>query len=120
MRLLEAAGARGVFGRKGLVTALEQTTYTVANWAVRGVSKDGALIAEQKFGCSAAWLLTGLSSAGTLFPSDKEQKDDFARLKTIYMGLPPSLRPMALMRMQDAIVDLIPPYNPQQRGHTNE
>lgn len=58
-RLIDAAKDHGIETRNDLFSALGQTKFTVNNWAKRGVSKDGALIAQSKFGCSSLWILFG-------------------------------------------------------------
>lgn len=35
----------------------------ITNWKSRGVSKEGALLAEELIGCSALWVMTGAGSA---------------------------------------------------------
>lgn len=42
------------------------TPAVMSNWKARGISKEGALAAEAKFGCSAHWLLTGKSEAANI------------------------------------------------------
>lgn len=67
-RLLECAReatARMPAGRRvvhagDLKEALKVSSATLTNWkSERGVSRDGALAAERKFGCSAQWILEG-------------------------------------------------------------
>ena len=43
----------------GLAEALGVSSATMTNWKSRGVSKDGALAAEQLFGCSPRWVMEG-------------------------------------------------------------
>jgi phage repressor protein C with HTH and peptisase S24 domain len=64
-RLLEYARARTkgsrseITGFADLQEILETSSATMTNWKSRGVSKEGALKAEKKLGCSASWVLTG-------------------------------------------------------------
>lgn len=59
VRLLEAAGARGISGPAAVAAALNESDQVLTNWAKRGVSKAGAMKAQAKFGCSALWILDG-------------------------------------------------------------
>ena len=43
---------------------MQTTEQVVTNWGARGVSKDGALKAEELFGCSPLWILKGAQNAG--------------------------------------------------------
>lgn len=36
------------------------TSAVMTNWKARGISKEGALAAEERFGCPATWLLSGV------------------------------------------------------------
>lgn len=47
----------------GMIDALGVSSAVMTNWKKRGVSKEGALIAEKVFGCSAHWLLNGSGNA---------------------------------------------------------
>lgn len=58
-RLLSVAAGIGVTERADIASLLGQTTFVIANWAKRGVSKEGALIAHEKIGCSPTWVLHG-------------------------------------------------------------
>jgi hypothetical protein len=42
-----------------LADAMDESPQTIHNWSKRGVSKEGALKAEAKYGCSSNWVLTG-------------------------------------------------------------
>lgn len=44
-------------GPAALASALGQSEQTVTNWGSRGVSKAGAILAQEKLGCSANWIL---------------------------------------------------------------
>ena len=44
-----------------LIRALNESSGTITNWKSRGVSKQGAVKAEQAFGCPASWVLHGVS-----------------------------------------------------------
>jgi hypothetical protein len=58
-RLVSAASAAGITDREDLATLLGQTTFTISNWVKRGVSRDGALAAQDKLGVSSLWILHG-------------------------------------------------------------
>ena len=64
-RLLEHArkkttgSSRPVLDEADLRAQMGVSPAVFSNWKSRGISKEGALIAEAKFGCSAHWLLSG-------------------------------------------------------------
>lgn len=59
VRLLEMAMAIGVANASMLAAELHESPQTITNWARRGVSKAGALKAQQRYGLSANYILTG-------------------------------------------------------------
>ena len=62
-RLYEAAKAlRDISGQSAVAREMNESPQTVKNWETRGVSKAGALKAEEVFGVRAAWLLSGEGS----------------------------------------------------------
>ncbi len=70
-RLYNAAQAlRGISGQSAVARALNESPQTVKNWETRGVSKAGALKAEELLGVRAAWLLTGEGAMGGGFKSN--------------------------------------------------
>ena len=70
-RLYEAAQAlRNISGQSAVARALNESPQTVKNWETRGVSKAGALKAEELLGVRAAWLFTGEGSMGGGFASN--------------------------------------------------
>ena len=70
-RLYQAAQAiRGISGQSAVARALNESPQTVKNWETRGVSKAGALKAEELIGVRAAWLLTGEGQMGGGFTSN--------------------------------------------------
>lgn len=48
----------------GLSKAMGVSSATMTNWKSRGVSVEGALAAERRFGCFAVWVLDGGDPAG--------------------------------------------------------
>lgn len=58
-RLTQIAVDHGINGPSALALALGRTEQVVTNWARRGVSKAGAMLAQEKFGCSSVWILKG-------------------------------------------------------------
>lgn len=58
-RLHEVAKHFGVIGPTAISEDLLISQQVVTNWGARGVSKDGALAAEKKWGCVATWVLEG-------------------------------------------------------------
>lgn len=65
-RLLDVARVAKVEGPAALAAALAESEQTVTNWGSRGVSKSGAMKAQEKFGCNANWILTGHGANITL------------------------------------------------------
>lgn len=63
-RLYEAAKAlRRTEGQSAVARLLNESPQTVKNWETRGVSRQGAIKAQNLIGCNAHWVLTG---AGTM------------------------------------------------------
>jgi len=66
LRLYQAASQiKDVSGQSAVARLLGESPQNIKNWEVRGVSKAGALKAEELIGCSAAWVLTGDGQATT-------------------------------------------------------
>lgn len=65
-----AQALRGISGQSAVARALNESPQTVKNWETRGVSKAGALKAEELLGVRAAWLLTGEGAMGGGFKSN--------------------------------------------------
>ncbi len=60
LRLYQAASQiKDVSGQSAVARLLGESPQNIKNWEMRGVSKAGALKAEELIGCSAAWVLTG-------------------------------------------------------------
>lgn len=60
-RLYSAAKElKGLVGQSALARALNTSPQTVHNWELRGISKQGLLLAQKVVGCSAQWIETGL------------------------------------------------------------
>lgn len=60
IRLYQAASVmKGVTGQSNVARLLNESPQRIKNWEVRGVSKEGALLAEDVIGCNARWVLTG-------------------------------------------------------------
>jgi hypothetical protein len=60
-RLYQAAkDLRDVTGLSAVARLLGATPQIVKNWESRGVSSDGALLAQKLIGCNANWLLEGV------------------------------------------------------------
>lgn len=70
-RLLRVAADHDIEGPSALAGALGESEQTVTNWARRGVSKNGAIKAQIRFGTSANWVLTGENSYSK--PSDSDR-----------------------------------------------
>jgi len=68
-RLYKAAlEMKSITGQSAVARLLNQSPQTVKNWEVRGVSKEGALLAERMIGCNALWILTGQGFMENLEP----------------------------------------------------
>lgn len=60
---------KDVNGQSAVARLLNESPQTVKNWETRGVSRSGALRAEEVIGARAAWILTG---DGEMAPSDSQ------------------------------------------------
>lgn len=59
-RLYQAATElKGITGQAALARALDSSSQTLHNWELRGISKQGLVLAQRVIGCSASWLETG-------------------------------------------------------------
>jgi SOS-response transcriptional repressor LexA len=59
-RLYQAAkDLQGISGQAALARALGASSQTLHNWELRGMSKQGLVLAQRVIGCSASWLETG-------------------------------------------------------------
>lgn len=59
-RLYKAARDLGnTFGQSAVAKKLNESPQTVKNWETRGISAEGAITAEELFGCRAAWIRSG-------------------------------------------------------------
>lgn len=58
-RLLSAAAELGISGPAALAKAMNESDQTVTNWSKRGVSKSGAIKAQEIFGVSPAQIISG-------------------------------------------------------------
>lgn len=61
-RLYSVAAEKGTVGQSNLARKLGESPQTVKNWESRGLSKSGAMAAQEQFGCDANWLLGGPAS----------------------------------------------------------
>lgn len=62
-RLFSAAGAlQGLRTGGEIARALDVLPQPVSAWIVRGVSREGALLAQEVLGCDANWVLKGVGS----------------------------------------------------------
>lgn len=79
-RLYEAAKTLcDISGQSAIARALNESPQTVKNWESRGVSKSGALKAEELLGIRAGWVLTGEGSmtldGGHVTPTGEHRAD---------------------------------------------
>lgn len=58
---LAAQQLRDVKGQSAVARLLEVSPQVVKNWESRGLSNEGALLAQKTIGCDANWLLEGTS-----------------------------------------------------------
>lgn len=64
-RLYKAAKEmRGIVGQSAVARTLDVSPQVVKNWEARVLSEGGALVAQQRLGCNANWLL---SESGGIF-----------------------------------------------------
>lgn len=60
-RLYQAAKElKGITGQAALARVLGSSSQTIHNWELRGISKQGLVLAQRIIGCSASWLETGV------------------------------------------------------------
>lgn len=59
---LAARELKKIQGQSELARTLNTSPQTIHNWESRGVSKQGLLLAQRIFGCSASWLESGKGS----------------------------------------------------------
>lgn len=70
-RLYDAAEKlHGIRGLTEVARLLDEKQQTVKNWESRGVSKAGMIKAQQKIGCSAEWLESGLGNMDIGIPKE--------------------------------------------------
>lgn len=78
---LAAQELRAVTGQTQVAQLLGiDTPQTVNNWESRGVSKDGALLAQQAIGCDANWLLSGEGAMSPGWPFTRVPVERFTAL----------------------------------------
>lgn len=63
-----------------LARTLNTSSMLIHNWEKRGVSKDGALLAEELFGCSAIWILKGFDPVKNRAWPFEVARDDYETL----------------------------------------
>lgn len=86
VRLYQAAKElRGVTGQSALARLLNASPQAVKNWEGRGVSKSGALTAEEVIGCSALWITQG---TGAMQPTSDQGKATVAESQPFGRGSP--------------------------------
>jgi phage repressor protein C with HTH and peptisase S24 domain len=78
-RLYRAAKElRQIEGQSNIARALNESPQTVRNWEIRGVSRGGAMKAQDVFGCHANWILNAAGSMA-LIPEPSSNAPLFAR-----------------------------------------
>jgi len=73
-RLYAALGAR-IEGQSDFARQLGITPQRVNNWESRGISLEGAVEAQRKWGVNAVWVLHGEGSAAAVTVSQSERPD---------------------------------------------
>lgn len=58
-----------------LQVRLQVSSATMTNWKKRGVSKEGAITAEQELGCSVNWVLTGEGAEDSAAATKREPEE---------------------------------------------
>lgn len=90
-----------VSGFPGLQVRLQISSAALTNWKARGVSKDGAIRAEQEFGCSVNWVLTGEGNEDARPRDEPEEVDldthpDLERIRRVSLRLQAGVNGFAL------------------------
>lgn len=70
-----------VTGQSNLARRLNESPQVIKNWESRGVSKRGALVAQEKLGISATWVMTG-DGEMAYRPGDYSKSATVIELKT--------------------------------------
>ena len=111
-RLLNAAMKHGVNGPAELAVALDVSDQVVTNWGSRGVSADGAIRAEEIFGCPAVWILKGIvppvSSMVMSALSASTDAYDGSYLVRLLGSLPEERRKTAYIAATQVIIGCLP------------
>ena len=80
----------------------------ITNWSARGLSQEGALIAQEKYGCSAVWLLKGVGStrAPTVVegPGGAAVGADGQSLAWLLQSIPPERRQSAYVAVTEILI----------------
>ena len=79
---------------RDLGLSLGESSAVITNWKSRGVSRDGALKAERKFGCAASWILDGKGERG-----EPKEVDD--PMQTLGLLSPDQVYDLMITRLKD-------------------
>lgn len=79
---------------RDLGLSLGESSAVITNWKSRGVSRDGALKAERKFGCAASWILDGKGERG-------EPQEDGDPMQSLGLLSPDQLYDLMMTRLKD-------------------
>ena len=107
-RLFEAVEKLGVNTPTQLATELEESEQTVTNWATRGVSKVGALKAEERLGVSSVWILRGKESAA--IPAVANRNWDGSYLLKLLAAVPQDRQQQAYLAATQLLIGYLDPH----------
>lgn len=103
VRLLGIAREHGAIGPAALAKALNVSEQVVTNWRSRGVSRAGAMAAQQRWGVSANWVLEGKLPRGVGGPVPAPAKASTAEGKELVLRLHGMLKGMRPVRRSTAL-----------------
>lgn len=102
-RLLSVAREHKILGPAALARALNMSEQAVTNWRTRGVSRAGAMAAQQRWGVSANWILEGKLPRGVGGPVPAPVKASTAEGKELVLRLHGMLKGMRPVRRSTAL-----------------
>lgn len=53
---------RNVYGQTSVAKLMDELPQTLNNWEARGISKQGLIKAQEKFGCNMQWIKSGIGA----------------------------------------------------------
>ena len=110
-RLFSVALKNNISGPSALAMALRESEQVINNWSRRGVSKAGAIKAQERFGCSSVWILRGIGpqSAGMIVQSDRSGSDEANYLHRLLAAIPENRRQEAYVKATQLLIGFLVP-----------